>query len=80
MSEEKALPTERQSMSEVADAVAGEGEEWKPRRQEYLIMISLSLISLVVAVDASILLPALPVSFAYLIFQCRCNRRDVWVE
>ena len=38
-------------------------EDWKPRRQETLIMTTLSLISLMVALDASILVPALPVSF-----------------
>jgi hypothetical protein len=36
-------------------------EEWRPHRQEYLIMTSLSLISLMVALDSAILAPALPV-------------------
>lgn len=35
--------------------------EWKPGRQEYLILLSLSIISLMVALDASIVAPALTV-------------------
>ncbi|KAI9820041.1 MAG: hypothetical protein M1827_006612 [Pycnora praestabilis] len=38
-----------------------EHREWKAGRQEYLIMLSLSIVSLMVAIDASILVPALPV-------------------
>jgi hypothetical protein len=37
-------------------------EEWKPRRGEYLVMATLSVISLMVALDATILVPVLPVS------------------
>jgi hypothetical protein len=44
--------------------VVAEEEVWRPRRQEYLIMTSLSLISLMVALDAAILMPALPVRFS----------------
>jgi hypothetical protein len=36
--------------------------EWKPQRRELLIMISLSFISLMVALDATILVTVLPVS------------------
>jgi len=54
---EKASP-----QNEAPISVAEAHEEWKPRRQEYLIMITLSLISVMVALDASILTPALPVS------------------
>ncbi len=36
--------------------------EWKPRRQEHIIILSLSLISLMVALDESILIAALLVS------------------
>lgn len=43
-------------------------EDWRPCRQEYLIFASLSLISLMVALDSSILVPALPVSFTSLRF------------
>lgn len=37
-------------------------EEWKPQKRELVIMISLSFISLMVALDASILVTVLPVS------------------
>jgi hypothetical protein len=47
--------------------VVVEEKAWRPRRQEYLIMTSLSLISLMVALDASILVPALPVRSSHLI-------------
>jgi hypothetical protein len=39
-------------------------EEWKPERKEWIIMISLSIISLMVALDATILVTVLPVSIA----------------
>ena len=49
----------------VTDAeVAGEKEEktpqWKPRRHEWMVMITLATISLMVALDATILVPVLP--------------------
>lgn len=34
--------------------------EWKPKRQEYLIMLTIAFISLVVALDATILVSVLP--------------------
>lgn len=34
--------------------------EWKPRRQEWMVMITLAIISLMVALDATILVPVLP--------------------
>lgn len=37
--------------------------EWRPRKGEYLVMITLSIISLMVALDATILVPVLPVSY-----------------
>jgi hypothetical protein len=37
-------------------------EEWKPETKEWIIMISLSIISLMVALDATILVTVLPVS------------------
>lgn len=36
--------------------------EWKPSRNELLVMISLSFISLMVALDATVLVTVLPVS------------------
>ena len=50
------------SQKDINDEYERPEEDWKPCRQEYLIMISLSLISLMVALDSSILIPALPVS------------------
>lgn len=35
--------------------------EWKPSRNELLVMISLSFISLMVALDATVLVTVLPV-------------------
>jgi hypothetical protein len=35
---------------------------WKPQKKELLIMVSLSFISLMVALDATILVTVLPVS------------------
>ncbi|KAL1598942.1 hypothetical protein SLS60_008087 [Paraconiothyrium brasiliense] len=40
-------------------------EEWKPEKKEWIIMISLSIISLMVALDATILVTVLPVSCPY---------------
>jgi hypothetical protein len=37
-------------------------EEWKPSRTEYGVMITLAVISLMVALDATILVSVLPVS------------------
>jgi hypothetical protein len=55
---------------------------WRPRRQEYLIMTSLSLISLMVALDAAILMPALPVRFcpSDLSFRYPSNPRVVSID
>jgi hypothetical protein len=41
---------------------AGAPEEWKPQKKELFIMISLSFISLMVALDATVLVTVLPVS------------------
>jgi len=59
-----------------------EEEVWRPRRQEYLIMTSLSLISLMVALDAAILMPALPVRFSpsHLPFRYPSNPRVVSID
>jgi hypothetical protein len=51
-------------MSRTDVEATGEGgalEEWKPQRKELFIMISLSFISLMVALDATILVTVLPV-------------------
>lgn len=37
-------------------------QEWKPRREEYLVLVILSMLSLMTALDATVLTPALPVS------------------
>jgi hypothetical protein len=34
---------------------------WKPLKQEYLLMLTISILSLMVALDATILVPVLPV-------------------
>ena len=49
----------------VADIEAKSGKEdeppqWKPRRHEWMVMITLATISLMVALDATILVPVLP--------------------
>jgi hypothetical protein len=47
-------------------AMTGAGPaEWVSGKQEYLIVTCLSVISLVVALDASIIVTSLPVSFFY---------------
>ena len=50
--------------------------EWKPGRQEYLILTSLSIISLMVALDASIVAPALTVSHPSLLRQSPRSRQN----
>ena len=47
-------------------------DSWKPQKKELVIMISLSFISLMVALDATILVTVLPVGHP--VVQCR---RDV---
>jgi hypothetical protein len=53
-------------VTDVEAAAAEEEEEkkklseWKPRQQEWLVMITLATISLMVALDATILVPVLP--------------------
>lgn len=39
--------------------------EWKPTKNEWLVMISLSFISLMVALDATVLVTVLPVGNLY---------------
>lgn len=40
--------------------------EWKPGKKEYAVMITLAIISLMVALDATILVSVLPVSLWFL--------------
>jgi hypothetical protein len=42
--------------------VVGE-EGWKPQKTEWLIMLSMALVSLIVAIDATILVTVLPASY-----------------
>jgi hypothetical protein len=45
------------------ESAKGSQVEWKPQKQEYLVMLTLSIISLMVALDATILVTVLPVSY-----------------
>ncbi len=47
--------------SRLEHGVIGE-VEWKPGKKEYAVMLTLALISLMVALDATILVSVLPVS------------------
>jgi hypothetical protein len=52
--------------------------EWKPTKNEWLVMISLSFISLMVALDATVLVTVLPVGDLCRLLECRLltmNRR-----
>jgi MFS family permease len=48
------------SMS-IEEDISTETAPWKPLRQEYLVMLTISILSLMVALDATILVPVLPV-------------------
>lgn len=37
------------------------GSDWKPGKQEYAVIFTISVVSLMVALDATILVPVLPV-------------------
>ena len=50
------------TMSDDKEALTGEILEWRPCKQEYSVMITLALISVMVALDSTILGPVLPVS------------------
>ena len=56
---------EKSSVLVPADIESAKGGqvEWKPQKQEYLVMLTLSIISLMVALDATILVTVLPVSY-----------------
>lgn len=38
--------------------------EWKPGKQEYAVMVTIAVVSLMVALDATILVPVLSVGYA----------------
>lgn len=63
--DDMARKTTDPSRLEGALPVAGEvlEDEWKPGRQEYAVMITVAVISLMVALDATILVSVLPVGF-----------------
>lgn len=50
-------------MANDVEAVQEQPVEWKAQKQEYLVMITLAVVSLMVALDATILVPILPVKF-----------------
>ena len=45
--------------SNLADAE--QVSDWKPQKNEYMVMYSISIISMMIALDATILVPVLPV-------------------
>lgn len=47
---------------EEGPASSSEEEEWKHGRQELIILFTLAAVSFIVALDSTILVPALPVS------------------
>jgi hypothetical protein len=49
------------SSTDLEKAVTQPVEDWKPEKKEWFIMISLSIISFMVALDATILVTVLPV-------------------
>ena len=58
------LPVEKPPLpiSDDIEAVNEVPAEWRPQKQEYLVMLTLAIISLMVALDATILVTVLPVS------------------
>ena len=56
-------PPPAESTSETSDQtlVGDQDLEWKAGRREWLVMITLMIVSLMTALDASILVPVLPV-------------------
>lgn len=62
-------------LEELRDAVRQ--AEWRPGKQEYAVMITLAIISLMVALDATILVSVLPVRyFLSDIISCRTRSND----
>ncbi|VBB80906.1 Putative transporter [Podospora comata] len=54
------LVTDQQSSVERSEEAGGELNTWKAGRQEWMILLTLSIISFIIAVDVMILIPALP--------------------
>lgn len=50
------------SVVEVEKAAPRPAPEWKPNKQEWTIMVTIAVVSLMVALDATVLVPVLPVS------------------
>ena len=48
-------------VSDDVEAASDHSSVWKPQKQEYLVMATLATISLMVALDATILVSILPV-------------------
>jgi len=51
------------TVSDDLEAASDGSTDWKPQKQEYLVMATLATISLMVALDATILVSILPVRF-----------------
>lgn len=58
---EKQLNAEEGSAEQLSVDQEPKGSDWKPGKAEWLILICLALLSLVVSLDATILVPVLPV-------------------
>lgn len=57
----KTSPSASSSTTDLEKAMLKEAKEWKPTKKEWFIMFSLSIISFMVALDATILVTVLPV-------------------
>lgn len=55
-----------ETSSDLNGAEVSEADVWKPGKQEWRIILCLCIVSLIVALDATILVPALPVSIQIL--------------
>lgn len=60
-----ALPHKDGSETEVDEAQVGKKDEWRISRHELYIILSLTVINMVVALDASVIVTALNVSCLY---------------
>ena len=48
---------------QLEQGLTGDADDWKPGKKEYAVMLTIALISLMVALDATILVSVLPVSW-----------------
>lgn len=55
---------------ELGDEEDEKEPDWKPGKQEWAVMITLAIVSMMVALDATVLVPALPVSKSALRADC----------